>query len=243
MVFDSLRPSYLLLKTQLLFRWFMILFFLTIGIGLYLALGWSPADYQQGETVRIMYVHVPCSWGALALYTFMAIFSAIALIKKMPLFHLMAQACAPVGITLGVISLLTGSIWGYPTWGTWWVWDARLTSMLLLVFLYAGFIFLGSGFHNQHQKQKAAAFLALLGWINVPIIKWSVEWWTTLHQPASIMRFAKPAVHWTMLLPLGVMGLALAFLSLALICLIFRTILLEYHYRALCLRENFKEKL
>ena len=238
MVFEPLRPSQLLQTCHQLFRWFMVSFLLIIGFALYLALAWSPADYQQGETVRIMYVHVPCSWGALGVYTLMAILSALALIKRAPLFHLCAQACAPVGAALAVISLLTGAIWGYPTWGAWWVWDARLTSMLLLVFLYAGFIFLSSGLHNQTQRQKAAAFLALIGWINVPIIKWSVDWWATLHQPASIMRLAKPAVHWTMLLPLGVMALALAFLSLALIFLKLQTFLLEYHHRARCLREK-----
>lgn len=177
--------------------------------GLYLGLVWSPADYQQGETVRIMYVHVPASWGALACYTIMAVLSAIGLIKRLPMMSVMCRAAAPIGFMFCGISLITGAIWGYPTWGTWWVWDARLTSMALLGFLYAAFLYFSADPFDQK-----SAYIAIIGWVNIPIIKGSVEWWNTLHQPAGILRFSKPAVHWTMLYPLSVMTLSFICLSI-----------------------------
>ena len=176
--------------------------------GIYFALFASPADYQQGETVRIMYVHVPSAWMAMASYTFIAAMSATSLIWKHPLADIAARAAAPLGAGVTVIVLTTGSLWGKPTWGTWWVWDARLTSVLVLFFLYLGHIALTHAFDNPQRGAKAAAVLALVGFVNIPIIKFSVDWWNTLHQPASLMRLDRPAIDPAMLTPLLLMGLA-----------------------------------
>jgi len=176
--------------------------------GLYCALFSSPADYQQGETVRIMYIHVPAAWMAMFCYTALAISSAIALIWKHPLADLAAKATAPIGACFTVLALVTGSLWGKPMWGTWWVWDARLTSVLVLLFLYMGYIALNNAFDDPERGAKSAAILALVGFTNVPIIKFSVDWWNTLHQPASIAKMSGPAIHFSMLIPLILMALA-----------------------------------
>jgi heme exporter protein C len=176
--------------------------------GLYLALVASPPDYQQGESVRIMYVHVPAAWMALFCYTVLAGASAVALIWKHPLADLAAKATAPVGAAFTFLALLTGSLWGKPMWGTWWVWDARLTSVLVLFFLYLGYIALNGAFDDPTRGAKASAVLALVGFVNVPIIKFSVDWWNTLHQPASLLRAGGPAIHESMLAPLLLMALA-----------------------------------
>ncbi len=176
--------------------------------GIYFALFASPADYQQGETVRIMYVHVPSAWMAMGCYTFIAVMSATSLIWKHPLADIAARSAAPLGAGFTVIVLATGSLWGKPTWGTWWVWDARLTSVLVLFFLYLGHIALTHAFDNPQRGAKAAAVLALVGFVNIPIIKFSVDWWNTLHQPASLTRLDRPAIDPAMLTPLLLMGLA-----------------------------------
>ncbi|MBM3564548.1 MAG: heme ABC transporter permease [Alphaproteobacteria bacterium] len=176
--------------------------------GLYFALFASPADYQQGESVRIMYVHVPSAWMALFCYTALAAASAVALIWKHPLADLAGKATAPIGAAFTFLALVTGSLWGKPMWGTWWVWDARLTSVLVLLFLYFGYIALNGAFDDPTRGARASAVLALVGFINVPIIKFSVDWWNTLHQPASIIRAGGPAVHSSMLVPLLLMALA-----------------------------------
>ena len=175
--------------------------------GLYLGFFVAPPDYQQGESVRIMYVHVPSAWMALFVYTMMAVASAVALIWKHPLADLFAKAAAPIGATFTFAALVTGGLWGQPMWGTWWVWDARLTSVLVLFFLYLGHIALNNAFDDPTRGARAAAILALVGFVNVPIIKFSVEWWNTLHQPASVLRLDGPTIHDTMLLPLGLMVL------------------------------------
>ena len=180
-------------------------------IGLYFALFASPADFQQGETVRIMYVHVPSAWISMACYTFIAVMSAVALIWKHPLADIAARAAAPLGAGFTLIVLITGSLWGKPTWGTWWVWDARLTSVLVLFFLYLGHIALSNAFDNSQRGARAAAVLALVGFVNIPIIKFSVDWWNTLHQPASITRLDAPAIDPAMLTPLLLMALAFTF--------------------------------
>jgi heme exporter protein C len=180
-------------------------------IGLYFALLASPADFQQGETVRIMYVHVPSAWISIACYTFIAVMSAVALIWKHPLADIAARAAAPLGAGFTLIVLITGSLWGKPTWGTWWVWDARLTSVLVLFFLYLGHIALSNAFDNPQRGARAAAVLALVGFVNIPIIKFSVDWWNTLHQPASITRLDTPAIDPAMLTPLLLMALAFTF--------------------------------
>ena len=189
-------------------------------VGLYLALFASPADYQQGETVRIMYVHVPAAWTAMACYTFIAVVSGVSLIWKHPLADIAARSAAPLGAGFTVIVLATGSLWGRSTWGTWWEWgDARLTSVLVLLFLYLGHIALTHAFDNPARGAKAAAILALVGFVNIPIIKFSVEWWATLHQPASVLRLDGPTIHPSMLTPLLIMGLAftLYFVTLLLV--------------------------
>ena len=176
-----------------------------IAIGLYLALFVAPPDYQQGESVRIMFVHVPSAWMALFVYTGMAAASAMALIWKHPLSDIAARASAPIGACFTFMALATGSLWGKPMWGTWWVWDARLTSMLVLLFLYLGYMALADAFDDPARGAKAAAILALVGFVNVPIIKFSVDWWNTLHQPASVVKLGGPAIHLSMLAPLLIM--------------------------------------
>ena len=176
--------------------------------GLYFALIGAPSDYQQGETVRIMYIHVPSAWMALFCYTALAVASGVALIWKHPLADLAARATAPIGASFTFLALVTGSLWGKPMWGTWWVWDARLTSVLILFFLYLGYMALQDAFDDAERGVKASAVLALVGFINVPIIKFSVDWWNTLHQPASVLKMSGPAIHSSMLVPLLLMALA-----------------------------------
>ena len=188
----------------------------TIFLALYFGIFDSPADYQQGETVRIMYVHVPAAWMALFAYTVMALASGSFLIWKHPLADLSAQAAAPIGAGFTAIALVTGALWGQPMWGTWWVWDARLTSVLILFFLYLGYMALVNGFDDPERGSRMGAILALVGFVNVPIIKFSVDWWNTLHQPASISRLDAPAIDTSMLIPLLLMaiGFKLFFISI-----------------------------
>ena len=188
--------------------WFGWLAAVLLVVGLYLALVVVPADYQQGDTVRIMFVHVPSAWMAMFCYTFLAVASAVALIWKHPLADLAAKASAPIGAGFTFLALVTGSLWGKPMWGAWWVWDARLTSVLILFFLYLGYMALWQSIEDGQKAAKAAAVLALVGAINVPIIKFSVDWWNTLHQPASVLRMDGPAIHPSMLWPLLIMALA-----------------------------------
>ncbi len=181
-----------------------------IAAGLYLALFASPPDYQQGEAVRIMYVHVPAAWMALMVYTAMAAASAAALIWRHPLADLIAQAAAPIGASFTFLALVTGSLWGKPMWGAWWVWDARLTSVLVLFFLYLGYMALCRAFDDPVRAGRAAAVLAVVGFVNIPIIHFSVVWWNTLHQPASVFRMGGPTIAPEMLWPLLVMALGFA---------------------------------
>jgi len=180
---------------------------LLLASGLYYALLASPSDYQQGQTVRIMYVHVPSAWVAMAAYSTMAAGAALGLIWKHPLADLLARAAAPVGACFTFLCLVTGSLWGKPMWGTWWAWDARLTSMLILFFLYLGYMALAGAFDDPARGAKASSILALAGAVNIPIIKFSVDWWNTLHQPASVSRIGMPAIDPAMLLPLMLMSL------------------------------------
>jgi heme exporter protein C len=189
---------------------------LAFAAGLYLALFASPPDYQQGETVRIMYVHVPSASLALAIYVLMAIASAIAIIFRHPMADIAARAAAPIGAIYCALALVTGSIWGKPMWGTWWVWDARLTSMFVLLLLYLGYVAIWLSIDDQRRAAMLARVVALVGVINIPVVKFSVDWWNTLHQPASILRKGGPAVHESILWPLAIMALAFALLFLAL---------------------------
>ncbi len=174
---------------------------LLFGVGLYLSLVVSPADYQQGEAVRIMYVHVPASWMALLVYGFIAIMSFFALVWRHPLAEILAISAAPIGIVFTSLSLLTGSLWGKPMWGTFWEWDARLTSVFILLLLYG----LYWGLYKAYSV-RVASYCALVGALNLPLVKGSVEWWNTLHQGASVAKFGTPSLHPSMLTPLLVMA-------------------------------------
>lgn len=186
------------------------------GFGLWQALVASPVDYQQGDAVRIMYIHVPASWLALGIYVVMAVLAGYGYVMRRPLLDFSAYAMAPLGLGFTLISLVTGSIWGKPIWGTWWVWDARLTSMFVQLLLYAGYMSLVKGHEDQMKGLRVGALVLIVGAINIPIIKGSVEWWATLHQPASLLRSKGPALHSSMLTPLLLMTAAYVagFLSL-----------------------------
>jgi heme exporter protein C len=206
---------------------------LTLALGLYLALFVAPPDYQQGESARIMFVHVPAAWLALFAYLVVAVASAVALVWRHPLAEIAAQAAAPLGAAFTLVCLVTGSLWGRPMWGTWWVWDARLTSVLVLFFLYLGYIALVNAFDDPGRGARAGSVLALVGIVNLPIIKFSVDWWNTLHQPASVFRMGKPTIDASMLWPLSVMGLGYLLLFQTLLLVRMRTVLNERKSRAL----------
>jgi heme exporter protein C len=208
----------------------------TLAIGLYLSLLVAPPDYQQGDTVRIMFVHVPAAWMALSIYLFVAVASAVALVWRHPLAEVAARAAAPIGATFTLVCLVTGSLWGRPMWGAWWVWDARLTSVLILFFLYLGYIALVNAFDDPARGGRAGSVLALVGIVNLPIIKFSVDWWNTLHQQASVVRMGGPRIDISMLVPLLVMAAAFSLLFLALLMLRMRTELNER--KAMALRLN-----
>jgi heme exporter protein C len=206
-----------------------------VAVGLWLALVASPPDYQQSESVRIMYIHVPSAWLALFGYTLLAVCGLFALVWKHALADVLAKATAPVGAAFAAITLVTGSLWGKPTWGTYWVWDARLTSVLVLFFLYLGHIALTHAFEDEARAARAAAILAIVGVINVPIIKWSVDWWATLHQPASITPFGAPTIDPSMLTPLFVMTAGLFAYFFAVVLMRTRAELAARKARALAL--------
>ena len=184
----------------------MVVTLITMGAGLYYSLFQSPPDYQQSETVRMMYVHVPAAWMAMFCYVALAASSAVALIWRHMVADIVAKSTAPIGACFTFLALATGSLWGKPMWGTWWVWDARLTSVLILFFLYLGYMVLYNAFDEPTRGARAAAILAIVGVINVPIIKFSVDWWNTLHQPASVVKMDGPAIHSSMLTPLLLMA-------------------------------------
>ena len=202
------NPARFMRFSAALLPWAAALTVVLLAAGLYMGLVRAPADYQQGESVRIIYVHVPSAWMALFCYSIMALAGAVGLIWKHPLADLVAKSTAPIGTSFTVLALVTGSLWGKPMWGTWWVWDARLTSVLILLFLYLGYMALMRAFDNPERGMKAASILALVGFVNVPIIKFSVDWWSTLHQPASVIRPGGPTIHASILWPLILMALA-----------------------------------
>ncbi len=213
------NPNRFMRLANVLLPWSVGATLLGLGVGLYLALFASPPDYQQGDSVRIMYIHVPSAWMALFVYTAIAVASLFSLIWRHPLADLAARASAPIGAAFTFLALATGSLWGKPMWGTWWVWDARLTSVLLLFFLYLGHMALMNAFEERERGHRAAAILALVGVVNIPVIKFSVEWWNTLHQPASVFRMDGPTIDPSMLWPLMVMGLAFKFFYVSLLLL------------------------
>ena len=204
-----------------------------IGAGLYYGLLNSPADYQQGETVRIMYVHVPAAWIATLGYVALGLCGLFYIVWRHPLADVALRAMAPAGAMFAFLTLVTGAFWGKPMWGSWWVWDARLTSMLILLFFYLGVIALANGFDQPERGSRPAALLALVGVINVPIIKFSVDWWNTLHQPASVLKIDGPAIDPSMLLPLFLMAGGMKAYFLAVVILRMRARLLARRVRAL----------
>ncbi len=187
--------------------------------GLYAGLVIAPPDYQQGESYRIIFVHVPSAWMSLFVYALMAVAGAITLIWRIKLAAVMVAGCAPLGASFTLLALVTGALWGAPMWGTYWVWDARLTSELILLFLYLGVIGLQNAIDDPHTATRAAAILAVVGVINLPIIHYSVEWWTTLHQPATITKFGTPSMHRSMLIPLLIMASGFTFYFFTLLLL------------------------
>ena len=206
---------------------------LVMAAGLYLALFIAPPDYQQGESVKIMFVHVPAAWMALFAYLVVAMASAVALVWRHPLADIAAQAAAPLGAAFTLVCLVTGSLWGRPMWGTWWAWDARMTSVLVLFFLYLGYIALVNAFDDLGRGARAGAVLALVGVVNLPIIKFSVDWWNTLHQADSVFRLGGPTIDPSMLWPLMIMAVGYLLLFQTLLLIRMRTALNERKARAL----------
>ncbi len=188
--------------------WLAGLTIILLLTGLYLGLFVAPPDYQQGETVRIMFIHVPAAWMSMFIYVVMASAGAVGLAWNIRLAEVAASASAPIGASFTFLALVTGSLWGKPMWGTWWAWDARLTSELILFFLYVGIMALEASIDDPKRAARACAILALVGMVNIPIIHFSVEWWNTLHQPASVSKVGKPSIHPSILIPLLVMALA-----------------------------------
>lgn len=201
---NLINSSYIVNFTNKYLKSIFTLLLIFLVLGCYYSFFSSPADYQQGNYVRIMYVHVPSAWLSLAIYSLMAITSFLYLIWHNPVMDLIAKSAAPIGTLFCLITLVTGSFWGKPIWGTWWVWDARLTSMLILFFFYVGYLALVN-VTKEKLNNKAPAVIAILGFINVPIVKFSVNIWNSLHQPASVFKIGGPSIHSSMLIPLILM--------------------------------------
>lgn len=210
------------LKIKVLMVMGILLLFSGIVVGLF----FSPADYQQGEYVRIMYIHVPSAWMSLGIYTSMGIFSFIFLIWRIQIMDVIAKKSAVVGVFFTLVTLVTGSIWGKPIWGTWWVWDARLTSMLILFFFYIGYLLVINSESEFDLTNTTAAVLCVVGLVNIPIVKFSVEYWTSLHQKASVIRFGGPTIHIDMLKPLFLVFFGSAIISICVVSLRVKTYLL-----------------
>ena len=210
--------------------WLTILFFV---FGLYFSLVNSPADYQQGETVRIMYVHVPSAWISLGIFSSITLLSISGFIFKNKNFFLIAKSLAPSGFVFNIIALVTGAIWGKPTWGTWWAWDARITSMLILALFFAMYLIAWRIYEKEEKVFKITTFITVVGIINVPITKYSVDWWNTLHQPASINILTKSSIHSSMLFPLLLMTAAFALFSLLIFLMKYNTELIKIKNKGL----------
>ena len=211
----------------------LYLFLIILTLGLIEALVLSPQDYLQGDSVRIMYVHVPSAWISLGIFSLMASLSVMVIIFKNKVFFLVAKSLAPSGFIFSLVALVTGSIWGKPTWGTWWAWDARITSMLILCIFYLMYLIAWRIFENKDYVTKITSFIAILGFINIPIIKFSVDWWSTLHQPSSVNIFSETTIHSTMLIPLGIMTAAFALFSLLIFLMKYNTELIKIKNKGL----------
>ncbi len=201
--------------SDILFKPILFFSFILLFAGLIFGFYLSPDDYQQGSTVRIMYVHVPSAWLSLMTYLIMTIYSIIALAFRMPFGFIVNKAVAPIGAIFTLVCIITGALWGKPMWGTWWVWDARLTSVAVLFIVYLIIIFINSSFENRMVGEKVAAIFILVGSVNLPIVKFSVDWWNTLHQPATISKLSKPSIDPSMMTPLIIMTLAFIFIGIS----------------------------
>jgi heme exporter protein C len=210
--------------------WLAVVAAAALGAGLVLGL-LAPPDYQQSDTVKIMFLHVPAAWTAMMVYGLIALCSLVSVVNRHPLADVAARTAAPLGAAFTALGLVTGSLWGRPMWGTWWVWDGRLTSFLLLLFLYLGYMALGSTIEDENRAARACAVLALVGAVNLPVIEFSVDWWTTLHQGESIFRKEGPAISFVYLLPLFLSALGYTFLFFVLWLVRIRTEILERRVR------------
>ena len=227
-MFKDFFPNKILSLGDKVFGALIILLVLTIVIGLIYALFVSPPDYVQGDSVRIMYVHVPASLLALACFGFIGIASISTLIFKIKILPLMAKSLAPVGFIFALISIVTGSLWGKPTWGTWWVWDARLTSMTVLLIFYLAYMVIWKFVNNFEKANKISSVIAIIGSLNLPIIKYSVDWWSTLHQSSSITLTSAPTIHYTMLIPLIVMLIGMIVYTLIIFLMKYKTEIIKF---------------
>jgi len=229
----NFEPNRIFMITSKAPKYVLGLFFVIISIGLIEALIISPEDYIQSDSVRIMYVHVPSAWISLGIFSVVAILSFLILFFKNKSSVLIAKSLAPSGFVFSIIALVTGSIWGKPTWGTWWAWDARITSMLILCLFYFIYIIAWRIYQDSGNVNKVTSLIALLGAINLPIIKYSVQWWSTLHQPASVSIFEKTTIHHTMLIPLALMTAAFALFSLLIFLMKYNTELIKIKNKGL----------
>jgi heme exporter protein C len=234
---DLANPTRFLAFTERAMPWLAAATAIVFAIGLYLVWAVAPDDYQQGATVKIMFIHVPNAWLAMGVWTLMSIASIGTLVWRHPLADVAAKSAAPLGAAFTFLALVTGSLWGRPMWGTYWVWDARLTSVLLLFLMYLGVIALWRTVDDPSRAGRAAAILTLVGAVNLPIIKFSVDWWNTLHQPASVLRVGGPAIHPSILTPLLVMALAFVLLFVTLHLAAMRNEILRRRVRAMWLMQ------
>ena len=206
-----------------IFKPLLVLSFIFLALGLLFSFYLSPDDYQQGSTVRIMYVHVPSAWLALLTYAIMTLYSILALAFRIPFGFIFNTAVAPIGAVFTLICIISGSLWGKPMWGTWWVWDARLTSVAILFIIYLIIIFMNLSFENRIVREKVVAIFILVGSVNLPIVKFSVDWWNTLHQPATISKLSKPSIDPSMMTPLIIMTFAFIMIGIAIAILRIKT--------------------
>ena len=232
-MFQLLEPNRIFSITSKAPKYVLLLFILVVSIGLTEALILSPEDYKQSHSVRIMYVHVPAAWISLGIFSTITILSIVGYIFKIKNFFLISKSLAPSGFVFNVIALVTGSIWGKPTWGTWWAWDARITSMLILSLFYLMYLIAWRIYEDKEQVFKVTSIITILGIINVPIIKYSVDWWNTLHQPASINILSKSTIHSSMLVPLLIMTAAFALFSLLIFLMKYNTELIKIKNKGL----------
>ena len=224
-------PNKILALNNSLINGLVIFLIIVVIIGIIYSLLISPPDYIQGDSVRIMYVHVPSSFIALGCFGFIGLASIANLIFKIKIMPLLAKSLAPIGCIFSLISIITGSLWGKPTWGIWWVWDARLTSMLILFIFYLAYIFTWRFITDFEKANKISSIIGILGLFNLPIIKYSVNWWNTLHQPSSISLTSAPTIHYTMLVPLVIMFFAMVIYSLIIFLMKYKTEVIKFKLR------------